>query len=195
MNRNLIAVTVIAAGVGLGVAPVASSESCAVDGQTFTTPAGLFYTCAGGRQWEGQIIPSGVQVNPCVSGQMFTAFNGYAFKCVAGRLLWSEPRDIPIQTQQPTPTSTSNPTVFTAAIPGDGVFIVGIDVQPGMYKSAGPTRGTYCWWYRHSTIGTQGSSAGDVIQDGNSAGPQYVVIAPSDATFETEQCSTWVRVK
>lgn len=194
MNSKPIAVAAVAAGIGLGVAPVASAESCAVDGKTFTTPAGLFYTCAGGRQWEGRIIPSGVQVNPCVSGQTFTAFNGYTFSCVAGRLLWGEPRDIPIQTQQMTPTGAPNPTAPTATIPGDGVFIVGIDIHPGMYKSAGPTRGTYCWWYRHGTIGTQGLSAVDLIQDGSSAGPQYVVIAPSDATFETEQCSPWVRV-
>jgi len=194
--RAAVSATVVGSGlalanvfVGLGAAPVAKAESC-TDGQTkYSSNSDLTYTCVADRFFEGPIIPAGIEVSPCVSGQSFTGATDsrYVFTCVDGQFQVRQ-QSIPTQTPQTPPITSS------ASIPGDGVFIVGVDVQPGLYKSAGPTRGSYCWWYRHSTIGTQGSSAGDVIQDGHSAGPQYVKIAPTDATFETEQCSPWVRV-
>jgi hypothetical protein len=50
-----------------------------------------------------------------------------------------------------------------ATIPGDGVYVVGVDIQPGTYVSSNPG---YCSWYRLS--GLSGDSH-DIIASDNTA--------------------------
>jgi hypothetical protein len=78
-----------------------------------------------------------------------------------------------------------------AVISGDGTYLVGRDIQPGTYRSAGGIAGGYsCVWFRHATVG---GGAYDIINSGSSTGQQYVEILPSDATFETSFCQPWVQ--
>lgn len=70
-------------------------------------------------------------------------------------------------------------------IPGTGTFVVGEDVAPGTYRTAGSSG---CYWARLS--GTSGD-LGDVLANGLSDGPLTVTIAPSDEAFETQRCGEW----
>lgn len=76
-------------------------------------------------------------------------------------------------------------------IPGDGVFEVGVDIQPGTYKSAGPVDTDWGgYWARLS--GTSGEFD-DIIANGNPTGPVTVTIADSDVAFETTGMKEWVK--
>lgn len=61
---------------------------------------------------------------------------------------------------------------------GDGVYIVGQDVQPGTYKSAG---GDTCYWARKT-------KNGEIIDNHLGAGPTVVVIKASDFSIEARGC-------
>lgn len=92
------------------------------------------------------------------------------------------------QTVTDTLTETVVETVEPSAgitIPGDGTFLVGDDIQPGTYRTAG---GAGCYWARLK--GTSGE-LGDIIANGNVTGPTTITIAPSDAAFQTSGCVEW----
>lgn len=74
------------------------------------------------------------------------------------------------------------------SISGDGTYRVGVDVQPGVYVSAGGASGFPCVWFRHRTLGADPS---DIIDSNASQGQQIVTIAGADATFETSSCKPW----
>jgi hypothetical protein len=94
----------------------------------------------------------------------------------------------------PAPTATRTKTVRLpppppgAVIRGDGIWLVGSDIQPGTYRNE---NGGQCYWARLS--GTSGTF-GDIIANGNSSGQVVVTISPSDKAFETQRCGTWVKV-
>lgn len=101
------------------------------------------------------------------------------------------------QTARPTdtdsPPATSAPgenTARTGEIPGDGVFLVGKDIQPGTYRSEGKDN-VLCYWARLSD--TTGEP-GDIIASGNAEGQAIVKIAPSDQAFQTSDCKPWQRI-
>lgn len=71
-------------------------------------------------------------------------------------------------------------------ISGDGVYLVGTDVQPGTYVSDSPG---YCSWYRLSSL--NGESNNIIDSDNSASGKQYVTIKPTDVAFKTLSCSTW----
>lgn len=91
----------------------------------------------------------------------------------------------PTATPTPAPTASVAPAQPATSIPGDGTYRVGVDIQPGVYRSQGAES---CYWARLS--GLSGSS-NDIIANNGAAGPQVVQIAPSDAAFETRRCATW----
>lgn len=77
---------------------------------------------------------------------------------------------------------------------GDGTFLVGYDINPGVYHSAGPLRDRRpnCYWERSS------ADAGDVssiIANDNSHGPVTITIMRSDRSFKSHGCLPWVRVR
>lgn len=87
-------------------------------------------------------------------------------------------------------------------IPGDGVFLVGIDVAPGTYRTEGPSNPlilvfgrvselSTCSWLMHST---PAASAEDIVNSNTSMGPMYVTIPATVAAFETRNCKLWMRV-
>lgn len=67
----------------------------------------------------------------------------------------------------------------------NGINLVGVDVQPGTYRSDGAN----CYWARLS--GTNGT-LDDIIA--NSNGPTVVTIDPSDVAFESRYCAPWTQV-
>ena len=70
-----------------------------------------------------------------------------------------------------------------SVIPTDGTYLVGTDIQPGMYRSTGSSD---CYWARLASLDTS-----DIIDNNLSAGPQVVEILHSDRAFLTEGCPRW----
>jgi len=70
-----------------------------------------------------------------------------------------------------------------------GTWQVGVDILPGRYWTEGPRQDrSSCYWARLSGF----SGSRNILANGNTSGPSYVDIAPSDVGFET-RC-IWVRV-
>jgi hypothetical protein len=70
-------------------------------------------------------------------------------------------------------------------IPGDGTFLVGTEIKPGMYRSDAPSSGM-CYWARLS-----GSDEFDIIANDVSSGQSVVEIRSTDRFFETKGCAEW----
>lgn len=87
-------------------------------------------------------------------------------------------------------------------IPGNGVFLVGTDMPPGTYRTAGPANPlilvfgrvselSTCSWSTHSA---PAATADDIIDTNTSMGPMSVVIPPTVVAFQTMNCKLWERV-
>lgn len=68
----------------------------------------------------------------------------------------------------------------------DGTFVVGADIVPGTYSSAGPVGSGTCYWKRMSS-----PTGGEILDNAISKQPQVVEILPTDAAFKTRGCQTW----
>ena len=95
------------------------------------------------------------------------------------------------RTPDPTaePRATLEPTSVTI---GNGSFEVGVDVQPGRYRSAGP-KGVFpmCSFVRLKTAGASMLDFQQVIDIQNVGGPAIVNIAATDGGFFSQGCQTW----
>jgi hypothetical protein len=69
---------------------------------------------------------------------------------------------------------------------GPGDHIVGVDVQPGTYR----TRSTqvFCYWERVSGFG---GTLDEIIANGTGGGYFIVTIGAGDAGFSSDGCGTW----
>ncbi len=68
----------------------------------------------------------------------------------------------------------------------DGLFVVGTDIQPGNYASAGPVENGTCYWKR------MGDLHGDeIIDNAFTKKPQVVAIEATDKAFKTSGCQPW----
>ena len=88
-------------------------------------------------------------------------------------------------------------------IPGDGVFLVGPDIAPGLYRTDGtastwgvwinniPTQDEMCSWFTYST---PDAAKDHVVQANNSMGPMYANINTTIKAFESHNCQPWTRV-
>lgn len=95
-----------------------------------------------------------------------------------------EDDDSESESEEPDESEASGPT-----IPGDGVYMVGSDVEPGTYTTQPGSWG--CYWARLS--GTSGEFQ-DIITNGFvDDGQALVTIAETDVAFETSGCGVWER--
>jgi len=88
-------------------------------------------------------------------------------------------------------------------IPGNGVFLVGPDIVPGLYRTAGsastfgvwinnvPTQSSMCSWFTYST---PDANKEHVLQANTSVGPMYASIPSTVKAFESQNCQPWSRV-
>lgn len=67
---------------------------------------------------------------------------------------------------------------------GNGVWEVGVDIQPGKYKTAGSSD---CYWAKLD-------SSGDIIDNDLPSGPTTVIIESSVFTFSSQDCGEWTKV-
>lgn len=87
--------------------------------------------------------------------------------------------------------ATSASTVPTT-VSGDGEYLVGTDMQPGTYRTAGPSDGSLgmCYWERDK------NASGDfdaIIANDNLTGSGLVTVQRGEY-FKTTGCQNWVRV-
>ena len=88
-------------------------------------------------------------------------------------------------------------------IPGDGFFVVGPDISPGLYRTGGtgstwgvwindvPTEDSMCLWFTYST---PDANKDHVVETNISMGPMYANINPTVKAFESKNCQPWTRV-
>ncbi|WP_415624174.1 hypothetical protein, partial [Mycobacterium intermedium] len=82
----------------------------------------------------------------------------------------------------PAPSPASAPKT---TIDHDGTFLVGTDIAPGVYSSAGPVGNGTCYWKRLA------NPDGALIDNALSKKPQVVRIEPTDKAFKTDGCQPW----
>ncbi len=86
----------------------------------------------------------------------------------------------------PAPTRTAvQPPKPQNLIPGDGIWLVGSDIQAGTYRNQGHPG---CYWARLSDVSGEG-----IVTNGLGAN-QVVAVDPSDQAFETAGCGLWTLV-
>ena len=89
-------------------------------------------------------------------------------------------------------------------IPGNGVFQVGHDIAPGLYRTGGtastwgvwinniPTQDEMCSWFTYST---PDANKANVVQANSSMGPMYASINTTIKAFESRNCRPWTPVQ
>lgn len=91
-----------------------------------------------------------------------------------------------------TVTVTAPPTAIVprTVMETDGMYRVGIDIEPGTYRTAGKSAegATECYWARLSSLNEV-----DILGSSVGAEPQVVLIEPGDSAFVTRSCQTWVK--
>jgi hypothetical protein len=93
------------------------------------------------------------------------------------------------QTNTITATVTVAPPPATPAIALlDGIHRVGVEVQPGVYQTTGPsgTNAGGCYWTRTDV-------SGGIIDNGVAAGPSTITVTDNELV-ETEGCQPWQKV-
>jgi hypothetical protein len=90
-----------------------------------------------------------------------------------------------------------------APIPGNGFFVVGPDIAPGLYRTDGtastwgvwinnvPTEDSMCLWFTYST---PDANKDHVVETNISMGPMYANINSTVQAFESRNCQPWTRV-
>lgn len=71
-------------------------------------------------------------------------------------------------------------------IEGDGIYLVGVDIEPGKYKLDGSS----AYWARLKDVSNDLSA---IIANGNPTGPTIVTIAPTDYAFQVTGGGTWTK--
>jgi hypothetical protein len=72
------------------------------------------------------------------------------------------------------------------SIPGDGEFVVGKEIKPGIYHAAASGG---CYWARLSSLDTSA-----IIDNNNVDGPVTIEIFASDRAFEDTRCATFHKI-
>lgn len=83
----------------------------------------------------------------------------------------------------PVPTSAPESVGIT-----EGMYLVGTDIEPGTYRSAGPTSAGTCFYFLTG-------EAGAAIDSGATSGPSVVTIPAEAHLFETSYCQPWTPVE
>jgi hypothetical protein len=89
------------------------------------------------------------------------------------------------------PTTTAAPAAVT--IPGDGTYVVGTDIKPGLYKTSGPAPDSIgdCYWERDKDLNGGFDS---ILANDNTKGQTTVKILSTDAAFKTTGCADWTKI-
>jgi hypothetical protein len=86
-------------------------------------------------------------------------------------------------------TNLSSRTKSTTTPFGPGAYLVGTEIEPGLWRSTDSSR--TCYWARLS--GWSGEPR-HTIADGRSQDIQTVAVRPDDIGFTSDQCGSWIRI-
>ncbi|MCB0942386.1 MAG: hypothetical protein KDB72_19360 [Mycobacterium sp.] len=88
-----------------------------------------------------------------------------------------------------TVTVPPSPSAPKAIMETDGMYRVGIDIEPGTYRTDGKSpEAMDCYWARLRSL-----NENDIIASDMGTGPQLVLIEASDRAFYTHRCQTWLK--
>ena len=96
--------------------------------------------------------------------------------------------------QETKTTTAAAPTSAAPAGIGDGTYIVGTDIKPGLYKTTGPSGDGVlpdCYWERVRDLS---GGMDSIIANDNVKGPTTVQISSSGKAFKTSGCAPWVKI-
>jgi hypothetical protein len=82
----------------------------------------------------------------------------------------------------PAPGPPPGPAPKTT-IDADGTYVVGTDIVPGTYATAGPIPDSACYWKRVTN--------NQMLDNALTKKPQVVRIEPGDTAFTTSDCQPW----
>ncbi|MER7704694.1 hypothetical protein ABTX81_17600 [Kitasatospora sp. NPDC097605] len=98
----------------------------------------------------------------------------------------------------PPPATTAPPAETAPAEPADtiagsGTFLVGTDIRPGTYRTAGPNSSSVgmCYWERSRAAD---GDLGSIIANENLMGQGVVTIKKTDVVFKTQGCQSWTKI-
>jgi hypothetical protein len=91
----------------------------------------------------------------------------------------------------PAPPGPAAPAAggLKTSIDADGLYIVGKDIAPGTYATAGPVGDKRCYWRRMNNVDPHAKN--NVIDSAMTAKPQVVLIDETDKAFKTSGCQPW----
>lgn len=100
------------------------------------------------------------------------------------------PTNAPTVEPEPTiePTTEPEPVALTypnGEFPGNGTFVINVDIEPGTYGSDDGTAGANCRWQLQD-------EAGAALRDGTDA--NGVLILEGQHRFVSEACPVWVKL-
>ena len=101
----------------------------------------------------------------------------------------------------PAPASVQEPAAGARTSFGDGAWLVGPEVEPGTYRTDGPS--SRCYWallaeFNNVKAFLDRSAAASNADPGPEVGADQVIVVrirEGDAGFETSGCGTWRRVE
>ncbi|MFF2043301.1 hypothetical protein ACFVVX_23055 [Kitasatospora sp. NPDC058170] len=105
---------------------------------------------------------------------------------VTATVVVTQPAEVPPPAKE-TPAAAPGDTV-----PGSGTYLVGEDIKPGTYKTAGPGSRGMCYWERGKDAAGGFES---IIANENLTGQGVVTIKSTDKVFKTQGCQEWVKSK
>ena len=73
-----------------------------------------------------------------------------------------------------------------ATMGGDGLFVVGLDIKPGVYRTAGPAPGRNGYYALLSSTDTS-----DIIDNNYFAGPATIMVGPGVKAVTVSNCQPW----
>jgi hypothetical protein len=136
----------------------------------------------------------------CVLAVVFTAVVLNNFSAAVDKAVGPAPSLAPLPApvgggKLPAPATSAPPVASSPATSfGEGTYVVGTDIAPGTYRTAGPASdgSGSCYWEREkNTSGDFGS----IIANNLGRGPATVTISRSDGAFKTTGCDTWHKVR
>jgi hypothetical protein len=76
------------------------------------------------------------------------------------------------------------------AFAGNGLYLVGRDIQPGTYQTPGVADGAgECYYARLSSTNTS-----DIIDNNGTTGPNVVTVSPGDVALEVDGCQDFKQI-
>jgi hypothetical protein len=107
------------------------------------------------------------------------------------QMIAGNPRSADIRATRPQMQAPARvPAIVPSALAGDGLFVVGLDIEPGVYRTAGPARSGRAGM----CLLLKSTSNRDIANLVRVAGPATITIGPNIKAVEVSGCQPWQRL-